>query len=326
MGLPRVSPAAYRKVTLAAVVAICFIVVTGAAVRLTGSGLGCPEWPTCARDRVTPPWEYHAMVEFVNRAITGAVSLAVMLAVLGSLLRQPRRRDLTRLSLGLVGGVLGQIVLGGLTVIFHLKPQFVMAHFLVSMALVANAVVLHHRAGQPDLPSRPVAGRELVLMGRAVVASAALAIILGTVVTSAGPHGGDPEAERLGVLIPDAARAHGTSVVLFGAMTIAVLWRLRRAGAPPNLLRAGEVLLGVAVAQAGVGWAQYFTGVPVVLVGLHVAGATALWAAAVRFQLRFSTRAESGVTLGGWDGSRSLRSRSKSPLPASTSQRTGPGS
>ncbi|MDP1804751.1 MAG: COX15/CtaA family protein, partial [Acidimicrobiales bacterium] len=145
MRVPTLSPPAYRRVTLFALLALAFIVVTGGAVRLTGSGLGCPDWPTCAENRVVAPWEYHAMVEFVNRTITGLVSMAVMLAVLGSLVRRPRRRDLLWLSVGLVAGVLGQIVLGGLTVLFHLTPGFVMAHFLLSMVLIANAVVLHHR-------------------------------------------------------------------------------------------------------------------------------------------------------------------------------------
>jgi cytochrome c oxidase assembly protein subunit 15 len=286
--LPRLPPTAYRRITFLAVLALVFIVITGGAVRLTGSGLGCPDWPRCAEDRLVAPWEYHAMVEFVNRTITGLVSLAVMLAVLGSLLRRPRRRDLTLLSLGLVAGVVGQIVLGGLTVLFHLKPQFVMAHFLLSQVLVANAVILHHRAGQPDGRPLPRVPRELRLMGRAVLAGAALAIFLGTVVTASGPHGGDPDVERLGFFLPDVARLHGLSVVLFLGLTLLTLWRLRRASAPPDLLRAGEVLLAVSVAQAAVGWTQYFTGVPVLLVGIHLAGATAVWAAVVGFQLRFT--------------------------------------
>src|SRR5919202_6929374 len=184
MHLPRLSPPAYRRITFVAAVALAFIIVTGAAVRLTGSGLGCPDWPTCARDRVVAPWEYHAMVEFVNRTITGLVSVAVMLAVLGSLVRRPRRRDLVWLSLALVGGVIGQIVLGGLTVLFELRPGFVMAHFLLSIAILPVAVVLHHRAGRPAGPTTPVVGRDLFGIGRLAVACAGLVIFLGTVVTS----------------------------------------------------------------------------------------------------------------------------------------------
>lgn len=274
-----------------AVLALAFIVVTGGAVRLTGSGLGCPDWPTCAKDRLVAPWEYHAMVEFMNRSITGLVSLAVIVAVLGSLLRTPRRRDLVWLSLGLVGGVLAQIVLGGLTVLFDLAPPLVMAHFLVSMALLADAVVLHHRAGQPDssAPPRPVVPRELVLIGRLVVVAAVLAILLGTVVTGSGPHGGDENVERLPLLVSDVARMHGVSVVILLVLTVVTLWRLQRAGAPSALMRRGEVLLAVLVAQAAVGYAQYLTGVPALLVGIHIAGAVAVWVAALSFLLGFSS-------------------------------------
>jgi len=299
--LPRLSPSAYRRITFGAALALGFIIVTGGAVRLTGSGLGCPDWPTCTSDRVVAPWSYHAMVEFVNRTITGLVSVAVMLAVLGSLVRQPRRRDLTLLSAGLVAGVMGQIVLGGITVLFHLWPPLVMGHFLLSMAILADAVVLHQRAGladgsgvSPGSRSRgptvraPVVGPGLVSLGRLVVASAAVAVFLGTIVTGAGPHGGGEKVARLPFLVPDVARLHGISVMLLLVLVLVTLWRLRRDNAPVALLRRGEVLLGVLVAQAAVGYAQYFTGVPVVLVGIHIAGATAVWAAAISFLLGFS--------------------------------------
>ncbi len=290
MRLPTLSPAAYRRVTLVALVALAFIVVSGAAVRLTGSGLGCPDWPTCAEDRIVAPLEYHAMVEFVNRTVTGLVSVAVILAVLGSLRRQPRRRDLTWLSLGLVAGVLGQIVLGGLTVLFELKPGFVMAHFLLSMVLLANAVVLHDRAGRPDDGAAGrawVADRDLRRLGSLLVVAAGLVLFLGTVVTSSGPHGGDEDAERLQFAVPDVARLHGAAVFLFLVLTLVTLWRLRAADAPAGVLRRGEVVLAVSVAQAAIGYIQYFNGVPAVMVGFHVAGAAAVWIVTLRFRLAF---------------------------------------
>jgi cytochrome c oxidase assembly protein subunit 15 len=288
---PTLSPPAYRRVTLFALLALTFIVVTGGAVRLTGSGLGCPDWPTCAQNRVVAPWEYHAMVEFVNRTITGLVSVAVMLAVLGSLFRRPRRRDLLWLSVGLVGGVIGQIVLGGLTVLFELRPGFVMAHFLVSMVLLANAVVLHHRAGRPPGPTRPAVSADLLALGRLEVAVAGLVIFLGTIVTSSGPHGGDEKAERLPFLLPDVTRLHGIAVMLFLAVTLVTMWRLRKAGVAPLIMRRSEVLLAVLVAQAALGYVQYFTGVPAVLVAFHIAGATAVWVAVLRLHLAFSVPA-----------------------------------
>lgn len=290
MRVPQLSPARYRQITFVAGLAVAFIIVTGGAVRITGSGLGCPDWPTCDNDRIVAPLEYHALIEFVNRTVTGLVSIAVIVAVLGSLIRQPRRRDLTWLSLGLVAGVVAQIILGGLTVLFELKPQFVMAHFLVSLVLLADAVVLYYRAGLPDgVATAPAVPPDVVWMGRLVVVAAALVVFLGTVVTGAGPHGGDPDVERLRIAVPDAARLHGAAVVLFLAVTLVTLWRVRKAGGvtPSPLMRAGEVLLAVSFAQAAVGYTQYFTGVPVVLVGIHIAGAAAVWAAAVWFLAQF---------------------------------------
>ena len=289
MRRPHVTPRAYQRITLLAVVALAFIIVTGAAVRLTGSGLGCPDWPTCAEDRVVAPLEYHAMVEFANRTITGIVSLAVVLSVLGSLFRTPRRRDLTWLSLGLVGGVLAQIVLGGLVVKFHLAPGLVMLHFSVSMVLLWNAVVLHHRAGLADdalhrrRPVQPGADRA----GLVLCASAAVAIFLGTVVTGSGPHTGDHEGEfieRLPFQVSDVARLHAVAVWVFLALTLVTVVRLRRRGGADQA-RHASVLLAVLVGQAAVGYTQYFTGVPALLVGIHVAGAVGVWIAVLRFAL-----------------------------------------
>jgi len=277
-----------------ALLALAFIVVTGAAVRLTGSGLGCPDWPTCDRGRVVAPLEYHAMVEFVNRAVTGLVSAAVVLAVLGSVVRVPRRRDLVWLSLGLVGGVAAQVVLGGLTVLFELSPLLVMAHFLVSMVLLANAAVLHHRAGEPVGLSRPLVEPELVPMARLLVVAAAIVLVTGTIVTGAGPHGGDEEVERLGFFVPDVARVHGGSVIVLLVATLLVLWRLYRTGAPGRVLRAGRLLLAVLVGQAALGYTQYFTGVPELLVGIHVAGAVTVWIAALHLALAVTTRLAPG--------------------------------
>ena len=284
MRLPRITPASYQRVTLLAVVALTFIIVTGGAVRLTGSGLGCPDWPTCAEDRLVAPLEYHAMIEFVNRMVTGLVSLAVGLAVLGSHRRRPRRLDLIWLSWGLVAGVFGQIVLGGITVLFELAPPLVMGHFLLSMVLLLNAVVLHHRAS-PPLPDARPAGRDLVRLGRLQWVVAAMVVFTGTIVTASGPHGGDADVERLDLPLPGVARVHGLSVVLLVGLTAALLWLLRREQAPAAARRRGAVLLGVLLAQAAVGYVQYFTGVPVVLVGIHILGAALVWTATVRFNL-----------------------------------------
>lgn len=298
MRVPRLSPQAYQRVTLFALASLVVIIVTGAAVRLTGSGLGCPTWPRCEPTSLVPRGEngYYGWIEFVNRTFTGAVSLLVALAVLGSLVRTPRRRDLTWLSLGLVAGVIGQIVLGGLTVLFELAPPFVMGHFLLSLALVANGVVLHRRAGQPYGDRFAVAAPEVRAASRVLLVVGAAVIVTGTIVTGAGPHGGDTTAQRLSIAVTDAARMHGIAENLFLVSVLATLWLLHRTAAPARCRRDAQVLLVVLTAQAVVGYTQYFTGVPELLVGVHVAGATAVWIALVRFHLRLWERAVDAPT------------------------------
>lgn len=287
-----VTPAAYRRITFLALVALCFIVVTGGAVRVTGSGLGCPDWPTCAEGRIVAPLETHALIEFVNRTVTGLVSVMVIVAVLAALARRPRRRDLTRLALGLVVGVLGQIVLGGLVVLSDLYPPLVMGHFVLSMILVADAVVLHQRAGQPDgAEAHRRTGGDLRRLGSGLVAWAAVAIGLGTVVTGAGPHAGSHEGElveRLPLDVRDVVQLHGIAVMVLLGFTLVVLWRARTERAPADVQRHGATLLVVMVAQAAVGYTQYFTDVPATLVAVHIAGATATWVAVLRFRLSFT--------------------------------------
>ena len=312
--VPRLSPRAYRRVTFLAAVLLAIIIVTGGAVRLTDSGLGCPDWPNCSPGRLAPreTSDANAMIEFVNRVFTGLVSVAVILAVLGSLVRVRRRRDLVWLSFGLVAGVFAQAVLGGLTVLFHLKPQFVMAHFLLSLVLLTNALVLHRRAGQPGGRARPVAPRLVVLMSWLLLAAATIVVATGTVVTGAGPHSGggrEDDVERLDLYIPDVARVHGTSVVVFLTLVLVTLVVLRRARAPVHVHQRLGVLLAVLVAQAGVGYAQYFNDIPALLVGIHIAGATAVWAAVVCFHLGLLAPNEEAANVPGDGGAGSTDRR-----------------
>lgn len=288
--LPRLSPRAYRRITLLALCAQVFITVTGAAVRLTGSGLGCSDWPTCEQDRLVAPFEYHAMVEFVNRTITGLVSVAVILAVLGSFARVPRRRDLTLWSLGLVAGVVGQIVLGGLTVLFELRPPFVIAHFALSMVLVWNAYVLHVRSAHAESPALPAVAPVVRRLGRAIVVGAAVVLFTGTIVTGTGPHGGDETVERLPFVLVTVARVHSLAVWAFLVLTIVTLVMLRRHGAPRDVdLRAKALVVAILV-QGAIGYVQYFTGVPPGLVIVHVLGSVVVWLCALSFDLSLTTR------------------------------------
>jgi cytochrome c oxidase assembly protein subunit 15 len=279
----QLSPARYRAITVGALVALLVIVVTGAAVRLTGSGLGCEDWPRCSDERLIDVSSTNAAIEQINRLFTGLVALAVIAAVLGSLWRTPRRRDLTVLSLGLVVGVVGQVVLGGVTVLVDLHPVAVQGHLLLSMVLVGTAVVLVHRAGEPDEGvRRTVVTAPSSTMVWALATATGVAILTGTVVTGAGPHAGDEEARRFDVSIPAAARIHGVTVMI--ALTVAVALAVCLARQPADRHRLQHPLsswIFVGLLQAAIGYTQYFNDVPPLLVGLHVAGATLLWAMTV---------------------------------------------
>jgi heme a synthase len=284
----RLTPSRYRTITIAALFALMAIIVTGAAVRLTGSGLGCADWPACSSAKFIDVSTRHAAIEQVNRLFTGLVSVAVIAAVLGSLARVPRRRDLTWLSLGLVAGVLAQIVLGGITVLVDLHPIAVQGHMIVSLVLVANAVLLVHRASEPDSGEsvRPVSP-EISRHAASIAAVTALALVTGTVVTGAGPHAGDEEARRFGVEIATAARVHGASVIIAVITMLTLVWRLRRRAAERAQLADWiSAWIVIALLQGAIGYIQYFNGVPALLVGLHVLGATALWAVTVALVLQ----------------------------------------
>lgn len=279
MRVPRLRPAAYRRITLAALLSLSAIVLTGGAVRLTGSGLGCPTWPRCTESSYAAELSFHPLVEFLNRLITVGVGAVVLLALVGAVLHQPRRKDLLWLSLGLVGGYAGQAVLGGLTVLFELRPELVMAHFLLSMLLLWDAFVLHARAGAVDASRRPLVRWEVIALSRVVIATAAAVLVLGTVVTGTGPNSGAPAVYRLPFELRSVAQLHADLVLLLVGATAVLLVLLHVVGAPAAAQRRGRLLLAIMVAQALVGFSQYALGLPRLLVGLHIAGATAFWLA-----------------------------------------------
>jgi cytochrome c oxidase assembly protein subunit 15 len=272
MALPRVSPPAYRRATLGALVLLTIIVVTGASVRLTGSGLGCSDWPNCEQGKLVAPFEYHAWIEFGNRLVTGVVGLVVIAVVLGSLRREPRRRDLIWLSWFLVAGVLVQAIIGRFTVEYELHPAIVALHFVLSFVLITAAVVLHHRASAEVITPPARTG-----LTTSLLAVALLVIIAGTVVTGTGPHGGDETAHRFQLVMTDVVRVHSVLVWILVTLTVFLAIRTRH--------RAVLVLLAIEVVQGAVGYTQYFAGVPPLLVAVHVIGALAVWIAALRVRL-----------------------------------------
>lgn len=277
-----ISPERFVQFARWALWSLTAIVVTGASVRLTGSGLGCTDWPNCEQDQFVASLEYHAMIEFVNRLVTGVVAVAVILAVLGSLRRVPKRQDLVRWSLGLVAGVIAQVILGALLVKTELDPRFTMGHFLLSMVLLWNAVVLLEKAKHEERAAKP--RPSLATWTRLVFASSAVLLVTGTIVTGSGPHSGSDEPEvaaRLPFLVRDVTRIH--SITAITVLTV-VLWTIRRAHLDGALERREGAMrvMGLLVAQGAVGYWQYFTGVPVLLVGIHITLASLTWIQVVR--------------------------------------------
>jgi heme a synthase len=293
----RPGPATVRRLALASIVANSAIVVTGGAVRLTASGLGCPTWPRCTETSYTPTAEYavHGVIEFGNRLLTfvlGAVVLAVLVAVWR---QRPVRPGMRRLALLGFLGIPAQAVLGGITVLTGLNPWTVMGHFLLSMVLIGLAVVLHHRAGEGDLPPRPLVPQLMRRLTQGLLVVTAVTLALGTLVTGSGPHSGDPAAGRTGLDPAMVSQLHADSVMLLVGLTIALYVALRAVRADPRLVRAVGVLLVVELAQGLIGYVQYFTGLPVVLVGLHLLGACLVLIAAVRVVLATRDRGPVGA-------------------------------
>ena len=303
-------PATYRRITFWTIVALGAIVLTGATVRLTGSGLGCPDWPNCDDQQLVPTGEnqYQAWIEFGNRLVTGIVSIAVILAVLGSLWRVPKRKDLVWWSLGLVVGVGAQVILGRWVVTSDLKPWVVIAHFLLSMVLLWNAVVLHHRADENNLRfsrnsnignskntnnkvgnhnagNHNAGSSRLQAMLWVMSVMAGWVLVNGTLVTGSGPHGGDEIAERLNFDIADVARLHSFSVIFFSAIVLGIFWMLFRSQSAEKALKPMYVLMVVIGMQGFIGYLQYFNDVPELLVGIHVLGSISVWWATLHAHL-----------------------------------------
>jgi cytochrome c oxidase assembly protein subunit 15 len=290
MRVPEVTPRGYRRLTATIVVFLGLIIVTGAAVRLSNSGLGCPEWPNCNADNFVSIDNQHEAVEQLNRLLSGLIGVPIVLALVASYRRRPRRRDLTMLSWALLGLFFGQAVLGGITVMVDLAWVSVMGHFLLAIALVGMALTLHRWGEEPAGPTHALVPARVTLAARAVYALTVWVLIAGTFVTAAGPHGGDREAKRLDWPISDVARVHGVSVLVLITATVVLLSLLWREHAPTRALRTAEVLVVAMCLQAVIGYVQYFNAIPAVLVGFHVAGAVIVFGAVHQLQLELRRR------------------------------------
>ncbi|MGC5012071.1 COX15/CtaA family protein [Streptosporangium sp. DT93] len=288
---PPTLPTVHRW-ALAAVVVNVLITVTGAAVRVTGSGLGCPTWPRCtpesfvpmAHDEISP---INMAIEFGNRLLTFVVLVVAVACLLAALRLAPRRRDLVLLAWLQPIGVAFQGIWGGLVVRSALNPVTVSVHFVVSIGMTAAAYALYARsraqvpATGHEGPGRPVR-REVRALARALVASVFVLVVAGVVVTGTGPHSGDEMASRFGFDIETVARIHADIAYVTVGLTFALAFALHITGASGRARRTAWTLLAVEAAQGLVGYVQYFTGVPAALVNLHVLGASLVWVCALR--------------------------------------------
>lgn len=276
--------AGMRRWALAAVVVNALITVTGAAVRLTGSGLGCPTWPRCTPDSFVPaPHDDHApinmAIEFGNRLVTFLV-LAVAVAVFVAAWRLgPRRTSLVRLAALQPLGVIAQAVWGGVVVHTMLNPVTVSVHFLLSIGMIAAAFALFARSGEGDGPVRLLVHRYIRMLSFVLTAAMFVLIVLGVVVTGTGPHSGDKLATRFTFDIETVTRLHSDALWVTLGLSFALLVAAHITEAPAAIRRALLVLLGLELAQGVIGVVQYALAVPPVLVGLHVLGAALTWIA-----------------------------------------------
>ncbi|MFF0746155.1 heme A synthase [Streptomyces sp. NPDC004111] len=287
------TPRALRRAALTAVVMSVFIIVTGGAVRLTGSGLGCDTWPKCTEDSlfVTPEQGFHGFVEFGNRMLTYVLSAAVGLAIIAVRSVKPRRRGLTRTAWSMFWLVMGNAVIGGITVWMGLNPWSVAGHFLLANVLLTVATVVWHRTGEGDGEPKPRVPRPVRKLSWALAAVTVVLIVLGTTVTGSGKHAGDKsEVPRMPWDWTAAAHLHAIAAWVVCALAIAMWLVLRMVDAPADTRARARDLLVVLLAQGAIGYVQYFTGVPEILVGLHMLGSALLWIAVVRLLLSLRER------------------------------------
>ena len=283
-----------RGWAIAALAANIGIIVTGGAVRLSDSGLGCPTWPRCTEGDyvVRPEAGLHGAVEFGNRMLTFVVGLVVVLTLVAAWRYRPVRRSLRGYATALALGVPAQAVIGGVTVLTDLNPWVVMLHLLCSMALVGLAVALVRRVDERDGPVRPVVVRPLRVLALGVLALVAVVVYLGTVVTGSGPHSGDRDAVRTGLDPEAVSQLHADAVMLLIGLSIGLLIALHATGAPHRAVRAARLLLIVELCQGVVGFVQYATDLPELLVGIHMLGAALTVAAATNLVLATRERGE----------------------------------
>jgi cytochrome c oxidase assembly protein subunit 15 len=280
-----ISPQRYAQVTLVALVALALIVFTGAGVRLTGSGLGCPDWPKCYGQTV-PPLDTHAVIEYGNRVLTGFVGIAVIAASVLAFFRRPYRWHLALFGALLPLGVIGQAILGALVVKYHLAPGLVMLHFILSMMLLDAAFALAWCSRYEPWERRRSTDRLVVWAVRGLIPIGQLTIAAGTVATASGPHAGAHAGQLVHRFTFEGAKTlewvvqrHAAIAAVFGLAAIAVWFLLRREGGDRRAARPLTAVIGLLALQGAVGGLQWALKLPTEIVWVHVALATVTWLA-----------------------------------------------
>lgn len=270
------------------------IVLSGAAVRLTSSGLGCPDWPTCFRGRITAPLGIHHVIEYGNRMVTVLLFVVVAVTFVAAWMRQPRRRDLMVLTGLLIAGILVDAALGALVVYSKLNPWLVSLHMLLSLAMVVIGAILYHRSKYLYGPGvrRDVRDPHFLQIARLLWIPFVVLVVTGTATTGSGPHSGASQgqvvAKRLPFAFSDAAWVHSVAALFFIGLVVGLLFAIWQTSAPRALQLGVRRLVMISLVQAAIGVTQYLTHVPVVLVELHVAGAVSLTIGVTQFHLRQS--------------------------------------
>jgi len=304
------SAVALRRWALAGVLASVAIIATGAAVRLSQSGLGCPDWPACTAHSIgaagaTGQTLVHRWIEFGNRLVTAAILIVAAGVSVAAWRFRPDgtgrpRRDLLLLALAQPAGIVAEAVLGGIVVLTKLDPVWVSVHFLLSMALTGLAVMLYVRAAAltqdapPAAPPAPVR-RDLRVLSVVLAAVTAAMVAAGTVVTGTGPLAGAGGVARYHLPLAGVTQLHSDIGWLLTGLTVALVTGLRLTGAPPRAMRPGWLLIGLILAQGSVGYAQYFAGLPAGLVWVHVTGAVLIWVTALRLTFALHERSPAAV-------------------------------
>ncbi|MFI1565678.1 heme A synthase [Streptomyces sp. NPDC020490] len=296
------APRTVQRAALSALVMSVVIVVTGGAVRLTGSGLGCPTWPKCTADSLTTTGAMglHGVIEFGNRLLTYVLCAAVGWAIVAARAAKPFRRSLTRLGWAQFWLVMGNAILGGIVVLVGLNPYTVAAHFLLSTALIAVATVMWQRTREGDGAPRPLVGPAVQQLVWFLVAASVVLIAVGTVVTGSGPHAGDSsEVERMPLDWETVSKLHAVLAWIVVTLTFALWFVLKAVDAPKGPLDRTRELFVVLLLQGAIGYVQYFTKLPEVLVALHMFGSCLMWIGVLRVLLALRERPDVTADLPG---------------------------